>query len=691
MGRTGTIAALVFLLMQASAAGAQNLERMHKFAQEVFYAEDFIGAAEKYREILQLNPEDSLANYRYTISWNLGRGRGGPLDSLLIRTAAIGKNDKFYPYWLGRIYFINYDAQHAVKYFRIFLDSRSTKSQEIVKEARQFYKNAELLLNYLRNPDDYEIHLVDGVNTAHDELSPVFFRSNNELLFASSAPLPGQKADSKFRVYHSTYGSGGWERPTILQQLGEFTFANANLEVVNEDGKLFMYNKKRGGELFFSEPQENGWSVPREFDAELARTHMRSHFFISSRENRIIFASTELEAQGSDLYESYRNEITGAWSPPVPLPGRVNSSFNEDSPYLSDDEKTLYFSSDRPGFIGGFDVFKSTFDEKTRKWSAPQNMGFPINSPDDEFNFKMNENMVEGYFASNRIHGVGGFDIYYFWEIEKVNIAGTITDGRTGKPVAGAQIKFHPSSYYDESFTSFTGEDGRYGNEIISDEIFTVEIFDQDERMVYKNLLQVKAGGGLAVTLQRDFAIGKEEEPLALLTNIADKPQEPASTVDFVAEAKESSKLELPEELAEETMPEPSLAEARREPAAARRKLVRPNLYYDKAAVYIVPEHRPLLDRVLGLLRQDETIIIEIAGHTDNTGDPAINHILSERRAAMVKSYLMQRGIAASRLRAKGYGENKPMASNDQELEGRELNRRVEFFVVSSGATVMRP
>jgi outer membrane protein OmpA-like peptidoglycan-associated protein len=644
------------LILLYFTASSQNVDKMLRDAEKIFYTEDFVTAREKYKEILEIDPKQTKAKYHYLISHFLTDGRGKPIDELLDLDDIQGKKDKFFSYWLGRIYFGNYDAQHAIKHFQIFLDLRAKKSEEIVDETKRFFTDAEWLLKYLRNPEDI------------------------------------------YRVYHTKFGESTWEKPAQIPLLGDFEYENANLEVVNEDGKLFVFDRKKGGRLFYSEQRDGQWTVPAEFDAMLSNAHVHSHFFINPKENRVIFASNEgKKGKDFDLLESRKDPETAKWSEPTLLPGSVNSTFNELSPYLSADGNTLFFSSDRVGFVGGYDVFSSTFDETTKTWGAPVNMGFPINSPDNELNFKMKVDGEEGYFSSDRIHGMGAFDIYYFWAIEKVNIKGVITDGATGMPCLNCQIKFHPSSYYDESFTSFTGQSGAYGNEIIADEIFVVEIFDADENMIYNNSLQIKASGGLATTLTRNFVIGGEQtEEMFTLSNIDVKMPEQADT-DYLIASKEKAVVALINEGGAENSGSGSTGTSATTAAGsdnqahshkykeAIRKLVRPNVYFENTKVYFSANYQPLLDEVLSLMRKDESLVIEVAGHTDNFGGEKINMVISQNRAESIKKHLVGRGIAANRIIAKGYGETKPMASNDQELEGRELNRRVEFLVIAEG------
>ncbi|MEQ9305036.1 MAG: hypothetical protein RJQ14_14095, partial [Marinoscillum sp.] len=406
-----------------------------------------------------------------------------------------------YYYWLGQIYTRRYQLDEAIKSYEKF-QQKVDYSGSDDEESTQKIAYASKLKYYFNNPDNYSIHQLESpVNSASAELSPVYFEDEKELLFASNR----SGGPDGFQIFYSKSGPNGWEVPVQVNNLGTFSRKNANIEVVSEDGKLFIFKEDNGGDLFYSQASGNTWTTPVEFDARVSNNHIASHFFINEHEDRIIFASDE-DSDGLDIFESYKDPENGKWSRPAPFYISINSAYNEDSPYLSVDEQTLYFCSDRPGGIGGYDVYVSRYDAENFSWSDPENMGWPINSPNDEFHFKMNVDQKAGYFVSNRLHTKGDYDIYFFWEVEKVKVEGRVFDGSISGPLTNAEIRFHPSQYLDEYFSSSIDNTGRYSTKIISDEIFKVEIIENGQ-VILEEKFEIHDASGQPTTHIKDFRV----------------------------------------------------------------------------------------------------------------------------------------------------------------------------------------
>ncbi|MEL7148138.1 MAG: OmpA family protein, partial [Bacteroidota bacterium] len=437
----------------------------------------------------------------------------------------------------------------------------------------------------------------------------------------------------------------------------EFPRKQANIEVVNSDGKLFLFRNVKGGDLYYSNPTGDGkWAEPKEFDSKISNTHLEAHFFINQSEDRIIFASDkDGKSKGLELYQSFK-DASGDWSKPAPLSDIINSEFDEDSPFLTADGKTLYFSSNGHNTLGKYDVFKSTYDEASGDWTEPLNMGFPINTPDDETNFKMNDDSRSGYFSSDRYNSKGEHDIYFFWEISKVTITGKIIDKNTNEPLVNAEIKFHPSEYDDESFVAYTDRNGNYSTEIISDEIFRVEILE-DLKVIHNDRYEVHATQGKSIDLKKDFLVdGLSKGELAKIE------QDKNEVIEFADELTDISFLG--------------------NKFRAGNKAITRNIYFQSGSSNLKSDSDAVLQQIRKMLKENPKLKIEIGGHTDNVGEHDFNMKLSLERAESVKYWLVDNGISRYRLTPKGYGETKPLASNDDEEFGRELNRRIEIIVI---------
>lgn len=674
----------LFTLTQTNAI-AQKEDKVYASAMDAFYDEAFGDAIQLFSEVQELNPKFKKNDVEYRLEISrlmLKENRERPLNDMLAFRETSGKRDKFYHYWMGRVYANKYMFPEAVESWRKFLGQKAYKSKEIVEETKDFIKETETLVAFFDNPDNYEVHPLEApINTKFAEMSPVYFEDKQELLYASAH---GSRNDI-FKIFHSTRQNYSWSPPTEVSSLGRFSKNNANIEVVNEDGKLFIFNEKKDA-LYFSEPNGNGWSEPKEFDSHLSSKNLASHFYINTHEDRIIFVSKE-KKNGLDLHESFKDANSGKWSKPTQFASVINSPWDEESPYLSPDEKKLYFSSNKPGGIGGFDVYVSEFDESTNTWKEPVNLGWPINSPDDDMHFKMNDDLESGYFVSNRIYSQGDYDIFFFWEIEKAFIEGRVLNALTEEVITSGEIRFHPSQYLMEYFRSPIDENGKYRAEIISDEAYRVEIISGIDTLGVETY-EVHDSKGEAITHIQDFyAYSKNATPEEMAAFekktaqiLAEKPKpEPTPVIKELEEIPEQKTVLVEEK------PQPKETEEVENLSSKYRvsnKSILKNIYFDFGTAQLTTESNETLNMLYQTLKANPSMKIEISGHTDNVGKPDVNQWLSENRAKAVKKWLVKKGIDPKRMTAKGYGESSPLASNDDELNGRELNRRIEILVI---------
>ncbi|MFY0599061.1 MAG: OmpA family protein [Cyclobacteriaceae bacterium] len=670
---------------------AQKEEKIYKNALEAFYEEDFEDAIVLFNEVIDINSKYKDSDYRLELcSLLIKENRERPLDQILSYSETRGKKDKFYNYWIGRVYANRYMFPEAVIVWKKFLKQKAYKSKEIVEETKDFIKETKKLVAFFDNPDNYEIHQLEApINTKFGEMSPVYFEGKKELIYASSQ----DSRNEIYKIYHSIRSGYDWSEPTELTTLGKFEKTNANVEVVNEDGKLFMFHDKKES-LTFSEPTEDGWSAPREFDSHISSKNLASHFFINTHEDRIIFVSKH-KHDGLDLHETFRDANSGKWSKPTPLPGIINSSFDEESPYLSPDEQKLYFSSTRPGGVGGFDVYVSEFDSNSKTWKEPVNIGWPINSPDDDLHFKMNDDQESGYFISDRIYSKGDYDIFFFWEIEKAYVEGRIINALTDEVITSGEIRFHPSQYLVEYFRSQIDEKGRYKTEIISDEKFQVEIINGLDTLGV-DLYEIHDSQGETLTHVQDFyAISKtatpEEISIYKQKSLLAKQSVPAN--DIEATPVQSVPSEKPA-VEQQPLKEEPKAIAKSENTAIEKvenlgskyrvsnKAILRNIYFESGTAQLTNVSDEVLNSLLNTMKGNTSLRIEVGGHTDNIGEEDVNMWMSQNRAEAIKKWLVKNGINKNRIIAKGYGESKPLASNDDEENGRELNRRIEILVI---------
>lgn len=500
---TVTVFLLSYSLISPVILHAQKEARLYEKGEECLLSGQFDEAKSYFAQAENENTAFRDLPYKLAITTLLtASGDDQPLTLLTSLEDPYAEQDDHFYYWLGQVLLRRYQLDDAIAAFEKFnLKNQNSGSKD--EDSQAMTEHIRKLRAFFDHPDDYEIRPLDSpVNSPSAEMSPVYFEQDGELLFTSNRGNDGEKS---YHVYFCQYKADGWTTPKEVTNLGAFSRANANVEVVNDDGKLFLFREDNGGDLYFSQPSHDGWMVPAEFDARISNNNLASHFFINTHEDRILFAAST-ERNGLDIYESFRDPKTGKWSRPAPFTATINSPYDEDSPYLTPDEKTLYFCSKRPDGIGGFDVYVSHFNATDYSWSIPQNLGWPINSPNDEFHFKMSSNQSSGYFISNRLHTQGDYDIYFFWHVEKVKIEGHIFDNSISRPLKNAEIRFHPSIYRDEYFTSPVDPNGHYSTTIIANEHFDVEII-QDGKVLLREKIETHDTSGNPTTHLKDFIV----------------------------------------------------------------------------------------------------------------------------------------------------------------------------------------
>jgi outer membrane protein OmpA-like peptidoglycan-associated protein len=312
------------------------------------------------------------------------------------------------------------------------------------------------------------------------------------------------------------------------------------------------------------------------------------------------------------------------------------------------------------------DLYVSQLDETSLVWQEPTILPFPMNTPDDEIQLKVNPNDMSGYFCSNRINNIGEMDIYSYREMDKLTIEGKIINASTNRPIQDGRIFFKPLEYPDNYFKS-EFINGKYKLEIYDDETFIVQIEVKDS-IVFEDRFEVHEVTGIETTYVKDFTINlsRPEEPVVTKTKeIKASPE----NIKISAEKRE---------VTERPMKIDDLGNKYR----ISDKVIINNIYFDFGTSKLTEESTPVLNELFEVMNRKKDMVVEIGGHTDNVGAKEFNLQLSLERANSVKQWLTSKGIESERIVTKGYGEQFPLASNDDEKEGRELNRRIEVTLI---------
>jgi outer membrane protein OmpA-like peptidoglycan-associated protein len=317
----------------------------------------------------------------------------------------------------------------------------------------------------------------------------------------------------------------------------------------------------------------------------------------------------------------------GVWSTPVNLGPMINTAGNEKSPFLHPDGKTLYFSSDGQMGMGGYDIFFTRMDT-SGVWIKPRNLGFPINSPDDELGFFVSTDGDLGFFASNKFKGKGGWDLYSF-ELYKdarpervLFIKGNVRTESSAEPLKAR-----------------------------------IELKNVETKKVSEIPMDTLTGNYVAVApFNSDFIMTVKKE-------------------DHVYESRYISRIDS-------IFKTPAKVDIEMKPVELNKSYRINDIYFETNSFDLTRESEAVLDQFLEFLMENPKISIQIQGYTDDVGSSVENLRLSENRARSVYNYLVSKGIAALRVSYRGFGESMPVAPNDTE-EGRAKNRRTVFVITS--------
>ena len=639
---------LILVAIIPLSLNAQNVTKLEAKAEKHFYTEELDEALEIYEQLLSINSRNYRAKYRAEVCSLLTKYRAKPMDVILSYAKTQGKKDKFYNYWMGRIHYRQNHFKKAIKSWKSFLALKKYKSKELISETQGMIKRAELAETSFSHPDGYEIEqLPDNINSFSTEYSPVYFDETDELLFLSSI---GSSTDEEYQVYHSLRKDAKWNSPTPISNFGNFKKNNANIEVVSESGKLFLYKDRGKGGLYYSELKSGNWSDLVQFDSHLTGKTMDSHFFINKSENRILFAApgSKQVIENLDLFESVKNASTGKWGAHKLISSNINSTESEDFPFLSHDEKTLYFSSKGHEALGGYDIYKSILDD-SGNWSEPESLGYPVNTQDDDIQFKINSESNSGYFVSNRLETYGGFDIFFFHEANKVYLDGIVTDSK-GEPVDHGILVFTPERGTNLVAKISTDDEGYYKVKLGADDVYKLEISFHEEVMLTESIVTPDHGSVELIT--KNFKLAQEKEVLKAVDETEHAAPVFTEIEKIATKFRHSNKVRLS------------------------------NVYFEYGSYALNGEAETTLQVLFTTLNESPDLLVEIGGHTDNVGTEEANLNISKLRAESVAKYLIAKGINDKQLQVKGYGESKPIASNDDEEGGRALNRRIEVLVI---------
>lgn len=477
---------------------------------------------------------------------------------------------------------------------------------------------------------DY-FNLGDNINSADDNFQAELSGNGNSIVY-----MAGLKFYNA--IYHSKKVNGKWTPPVNLSPQVK-SDGNLFVSSLSADGTtLYMTkNDNFNSDIYVSYFNDSIWSEAEKLNDNINTTYWESHASESHDGSTLYFSSSKIEGYGGmDIYKSEKNQVTGEWSEPVNLGDVINTPFNEDCPFLTKDGKRLYFSSQGHNTIGGFDIFYSVKSD-SNTWTKPVNIGYPINSTDDDIFFTpFNEGNGAFYSMFGLEDSYGKDDIYYLnifsdRNPRKVNIKGTII----APGIASEKDSEINVDILEKTTSTKIGS--------AKPEISTGKF---DYTLSKPGKYQIIASAEGYADSKKDFSLPSDYSKAEIIINARLKPEK-------------------------------------------KEEIVLPVVFFDFDKYSISKKEAGKIDELFRIMKNNKDITIEIMGYTDFVGDETYNNKLGMKRSSEIVNLLVSKGIQKERLKVKTGGEANPIALNrfpdgSDSPGGRKYNRRAVPIILQS-------
>lgn len=572
-----------------------------------------------------LNAYDALAN-TYQKNNQLINSKNTYLKLLSL------KSDHFFGlYELGNIYFDLGNLDSSEFYYRRFLRMNSS-NDKYAQNAQLNLRNINFSRDAFKNPVNVNpVNMGSSINSKDQEYSPAFAIDEKTIYITKRM---GNLSDNRPNedLYFAELNDESWDK---VKDIGPpiNTIENEGAFSISSDGNYIFFTScsRNGGkgqcDIWLTSKKNNRWDEPKNLQSPINTKYWESQPSISSDGRMLYFSSDRPGGYGgTDIWVS-EFSISG-WSAPKNLGPTVNTSKDEQFPFIHSDNRTLYFSSNGHPGLGKSDLYLTRKDVKLN-WETPINMGYPINSRGQDWNLVVARDGKTAYFSSDQLKGFGGLDIYTFQlpeklQAEKVSyLSGYVRDAITKQPLS-ANVELSPINGEPTTLTYAKPGTGMFLVPLKTNMKYALTI-DKDGYLFYTEFYNMPA-------IQRD-------QPIELFIDL--------------------EKIEL------------------------GNSVVLKNIFFDTDKSDIKDESKQELEKLINFLSENNSIRIEISGHTDNIGDSKHNMVLSENRAKSVCDFLTNNGIEKSRLTYKGFGDTQPIKQNNTD-ENRAKNRRTEFKIIQT-------
>ncbi len=666
---------LIFIFFISSSGyglAQSDLRKNLREADAYFKVHEYTNALALYESVLAQDPDEIRANFQIGICHLRMVERTKALPFFQKVQSLNPNHSPLLEFYLAESFKVNDQPDEAVHYYEytyekftningnITVYNEEISVKDFLQLLTQRTREAKLGIRYLTDPTNARVrNLGKSLNSEYSEYAPVINADEDVLIFTSrrKGTTGGGRSPEDNLFYEDLYISekkrDDWGNPKNMGSPINSKYHEASVALSPDGKQLFIYQDSNGGDIYVSAlTGRNNWSVPQRMGGKINSKYREASVSITKDGNTLYFSSDRPhpDAQGGlDLYRVDKKP-NGDWDEPVNLGPAINTPEDEDAPFIHFDAKTLYFSSRGHQTMGGYDIFYSEFIEG--EWTKPINLGYPVNTFEDDIHFVLSADYKRGYYASAKSDGYGDKDIYVvdmpdYREVEVIDFqlslktisVGfdplTTNDPKRAIVILRGIVKDEISDQLISARMSLIDvEENQVVNEI--DAVAPAGVYYTQMKTGRKYLLHVQKEGYLYHSEYFEIPIGVVNQEKIL--HIYLKRISVKKSIDFKA-------------------------------------------LFDYNSATLTKQSIPALENLIAFLNTNPDIKGQIEGHTDDIGTEERNLVLSEDRAKSVYDYLVLQGIDKNRLTFIGYGKNQPIAPNDT-AHGRALNRRTEFKIL---------
>jgi len=443
--RSGLIATILLYFLTAAICVAQDAKVLRN-ADKLFDLRNYEEALPLYQQLVEAGASDAMILYKMGKCHREAENINVRIEGIEFFEQALAKQPDPLPYNfyrdLGDLYFQNEQMDKAIEAYTNQKDLYTSRDRSQIQEVEAKIKQSYNALSYIKQPVDISIRrLGNNINSEYTEYNPVVSADESVLAFTALKPNDTKsRTGDKYieEIFISYNETGNWTLPEKVDISTTYNKGTAGLSADGQEMMVFI-GDQTAGSLYSINKTKEGWTRPVSIGESINSRYLETTASLAPDEKTIYFASKRPGGYGGlDIYKAEKQE-DGSWGAPVNMGPTINTEYDEDAPFIHPAQTMLFFSSNRPDAIGGWDIFKTLLEND--EWIEPQNMGYPINTTADDNYFTLIADGSKGYFSSNRKGGDGGHDIFTmdmpedFGTIPLTMIKGRILNAETEEPM----------------------------------------------------------------------------------------------------------------------------------------------------------------------------------------------------------------------------------------------------------------